>query len=711
MLKLLKHLKPYTALAIICLVLVFFRAMGDLRLPDYMSDIVNVGIQQNGVEDALADSMRTETFDILLKFMTEEEQALAAEYYTESDGMVHLSEQPTGEQYDILDNALSRGFFALAASQSGMMPESEGLVQALPTLDSATLSAMITQIDEAMAQQGEDTVGSIVALAVSSEYQAAGVDVSGIQQNYILKTGALMLAIALAIAALTVCTSYIASRISAAFARDIRGKVFEKTMSFSGAEMNSFSTASLITRTTNDITQVQQVVLMMFRIILYAPILGIGGIIYAVDKSVSMSWIIALAVIVLLGFIAMLFLLAMPRFKRLQKLIDRLNLVSRETLSGIMVSRAYNTQDFEKQRFDTANKDVAKTTLFVNRLMQVLMPVMQFIMYGMTLLIVWFGAEQISQSALQIGDMMAYIQYAMQVVMAFMMISMIFIMVPRASVSAERILKVLNSETLIDDPEKPETPDSGSEAMGTVEFRDVGFSYPGSDEQSLSGISFIAKPGEMTAIIGSTGSGKSTLLNLIPRFFDAQQGQILVDGIDVRQRTLHELRGRIGLVPQKAVLFSDTLTENLRLGAPDATDEQLRTHATTAQAIDFIESGEDGWQRKIAQGGTNVSGGQRQRLCIARALATEAQILLFDDSFSALDFKTDRALRSALTQQAADATLIVVAQRVSTIKNAARIIVLDDGRMVGLGTHDELMKNCTVYNEIAMSQMRKEEMQ
>jgi len=747
MIKLAKYLKPYAWLALLCIALVFVQAMCDLKLPDYMSDIVNIGVMKNGIEDAVPVKISRESLDILQAFMYPDDAVLASGHYYVPDAspgaILCVTYQPP-EDYsrdrvkadrETLNAAFSRAFMVKAALDqlSCLTPEA---VAALPEstkanippemlalmAQGADLTAMAAKMpipqrselaNRVLAQfdgMGDMVASQISSMALQAEYAAIGVDVSAIQRTVILKIGGKMLAFALLVLAAATGSIYVSARVAAGFARDIRQALFEKVSAFSSAEINRFSTASLITRTTNDVQQVQQMVTMMLRMLIYAPVMGLGGVVYAVQKSVSMSWIIALAVLVLLCILALMFLLVTPRFKTLQKLIDRLNLVTRENISGIMVSRAYNTQGFEAGRFDGANQALAKTNLFVQRAMATMMPLLGLIMNATMLLIIWFGAKQISTAAMEVGDMMAYMQYAMHVVISFMFVSMMFIMLPRAAVSAERIAEVLNTESTIHDPARPETPSGDAAMRGLIRFNDVSFRYPGAEQDALSGISFTAKPGEMTAVIGTTGSGKTTLMNLILRFYDVTGGAVEVAGVDVRQLRQHDLRGLMGYVPQKSVLFSGTIAENLRFGAPDLDEDGLRAAAETAQATEFIMDKESGFEEHMSQGGTNVSGGQRQRLSIARALAMKPPILLFDDSFSALDFKTDAALRRALHEQAGDATLFVVAQRVGTIMHAQQIIVLDEGRIVGLGTHKALLETCPTYQEIARSQLREEEL-
>lgn len=707
--KLVRYLKPYWILAVLCVIAVFGQAMGELKLPDYMSDVVNIGVQRYGIEDGVAEKIGAETFARLELLMTADEAQAAEKIYTQTGDVWTLRGGLTAAERAAAEPGLTKAFavyYALGQAESGV--DRDQVMTALAAMDETQRAAALEKMSAAVESKIASMEGQLCSLGVREEYEKIGVDANAVQRASILRTGAKMLAVALLVTVTGVCAGLLAARIAAGVARDLRRDVFSRVLSFSGAEMDRFSTASLITRTTNDITQIQTVVTMMFRIVLFAPFMGVGAIIYALRKSVSLAWVLALAVVVLICLVVTLFVAALPKFKRLQGLIDRLNRVTRENLSGIMVSRAYNAQDFEKERFDGANRELTKTNLFVNRLMGMAQPVMGLLMNGLTLLIVWFGAKLISQSALQIGDMMAYLQYAMHVVMSFMFISMIFIMLPRASVSGDRIQEVLATEPVIADPDQPVRPDSAQ--RGTVEFRHVGFTYPGAEAPTLHDISFTARPGETTAIIGATGSGKTTLLSLIPRIYDVSEGEVLVDGADVRTVRQHDLRGEIGYAPQKAVLFTGTVADNLRLGAPEADDARVRQAAEVAQAAGFIAAKERGFDEPIAQGGTNVSGGQRQRLSVARALTTDAQVLLFDDTFSALDFKTDAALRHALAREAKDKTLIIVAQRVGTIRHAQQILVLDEGRIVGRGTHEELMKSCGTYREIAQSQLREEEL-
>ncbi|OQB01819.1 MAG: putative ABC transporter ATP-binding protein [Chloroflexi bacterium ADurb.Bin222] len=587
------------------------------------------------------------------------------------------------------------------------LPPGMDLFTLLANLPAAQRAQMSTSINERFSALGESMINQMAVRAVSAEYAALGMDTGDLQMDFILRSGGAMLLFSLLSISCTIAVGYLSARIAAGVGRDVRKRVFEKVTFFSNAAFDQFSTASLITRSTNDITQVQMVIVMMLRMVIYAPIIGVGGVIHALDKSTSMWWIIALAVTVLLGLILTVFAIALPRFKAIQTLVDRLNLVMREALSGMMVIRAFNMQDHEAARFDKANRNLTDTMLFISRVMVVMMPVMMLIMNGLALLIIWIGSHQVAESAMQVGDMMAFMQYSMQIVFAFLMLSMMFIILPRASVSAGRIADVLDVESDLRDPAAPAA--FPEPFAGTVEFRNVCFRYPGAEKDVLHEINFVAKPGETTAFIGSTGSGKSTIVNLIPRFHDVTCGEILVGGVDIRSVTQRDLRDKIGYIPQKGLLFSGTIESNLRYGAAEASAADLEAAATTAQAAEFIFSNPEGLQAEIAQGGANVSGGQKQRLAIARALVKRAPIYIFDDSFSALDFKTDAALRRALKETTAASTIFVVTQRVATIQHAEQIIVLDEGCVVGKGTHRELLESCEVYRDIALSQLGQEE--
>lgn len=740
MIKLAKYLKPFSGLIIAAVLLLFVQAMADLALPDYMSNIVNVGIQQGGIKNAIPEAVRESQMKRLEIFMSDEDRMEILDNYTlitsssnsyeeyvksypelEKEPVYVLKDIDKSEM-DKIDLPMGKALLAVSGVEK-MKESAEGgfidingmkipadtdlfaMFANLPKDKSMEISDKMNAQFEAL---GEKMIIQAATPMVKAEYTALGMNTDNIQSRYIMNTGLVMLIISLLSAVCTVVVGFLSARAGAGLARNLRRDVFKRVESFSNTEFDKFSTASLITRTTNDTTQIQMFVVIMIRMIIYAPIMGIGGIIRAINKSASMSWIIALAVVIILGMILTVFVVAMPRFKLIQKLIDRLNLVTRENLSGMMVIRAFSTQEFEEKRFDKANLDLTRNNLFVNRVMVVMMPFMMIVMNGVTLLIVWVGAHQIAESSMQVGDMMAFMQYAMQIMFSFIMMSMMFIMIPRASVSAQRISEVLQTKPTIIDPQTPKSP--ASNAGGFVEFKDVSFRYPGAEEDVLSGISFKAIPGKTTAIIGSTGSGKTTLINLIPRFYDVTGGSVFVDGVDVREFTQHELRSRIGYVPQKGSLFSGTIESNLKYADENASEELLRKSAEIAQATEFINEKPEGYKSEISQGGTNVSGGQKQRLSIARALVKKPEIFIFDDSFSALDYKTDRTLRKALHDETGDSTVIIVAQRIATIMNAEQIIVLDEGKIAGMGTHRELMESCETYQEIALSQLSKEEL-
>ena len=741
MLKIMRYLKPYSAYLLLALFLLFVQAMSELALPDYMSRIVNTGLQQGGIEHSVPSALRQTTLDHLTLFMTDAEKDLVSSSYTvvkegdpnyeatlktypilKSEPIVLLKD-PNEAKSEALSKTMSRPLLIVSGIEKAKSEAVDGMMDLNGTkmpvaLDPYRLIAlmgadkrqeMAQGMDQMFTALGDSMVLQGAVAAIKAEYEAMGVSTESLQNRYIIQTGLLMLAIALLAALSTIAVVFLSAKIGAGMARDLRQDTFSKIERFSLYEFEKFSTASLITRTTNDITQIQTVMVMMIRMVLFAPIMGVGGIIRALDKSVSMSWIIALAVIVLLSLITVLFAIAVPKFKKIQKLIDRLNLVSRENLSGLMVIRAFIAQDFEEGRFDTVNRELTKTTLFISRMFVIMMPLMMIIMNGIMLLIIWVGAHQIAESSLQVGDMMAFMQYAMHIIFSFLMLSMMFIMLPRAAVSAGRISEVLNTEPTIKDPDDP-VPFPKNREGGVVEFRNVSFRFPGAEENMLKNITFTALPGKTTAIIGSTGSGKSTLINLIPRFFDATEGQVLVDGVDVKQVTQKELRSKIGYVPQKGLLFSGTIESNLKYADANAGQEEMETATAIAQASEFIEEKPEKYQEHIAQAGANVSGGQKQRLAIARALIKKAPIYLFDDSFSALDYKTDMALRQQLKERTASSTVIIVGQRIATIMNADQILVLDEGRIVGLGKHKELIANCKTYQEIAFSQLTKEEL-
>ena len=749
MLKLKRYLKPYIALFLGAIILLFGQALLELTLPNYMSDIVNVGLQQGGITYSAPKAIDAQSMQLMQLFMSEEDRATIDGVYTQLSEGEQLTElqktfpklQPGDyalieEHAGGIDGAFSRASYALVQAMEAIAGQSEQSIGAISTetdsesssegtVDMAALHQLLPllQNEEMLSAEVKDAIDSAIQTAavtpeslisqtgpvmVKSIYQFLGADTDAIQTNYIIVDGLKMLGLTVLLTCCAIGAGFCLARLGAGVGRDLRRDVFAKVTYFNNNEMDQFSTASLITRSTNDITQIQNFLSMGLRMMCFAPIMGLGGLIMGLSKCVSLAWVLALALIIMLGLILILFAVALPRFKRMQKLVDRLNLVSREELSGIMVVRAFANQSFMQKRFDSANRDLTDNTLFVNRAMATMMPVMTLVMNGISLMIVWFGGKQIEQSNLQVGDMMAFIQYAMHVIMSFLFISMMFIMVPRASVSADRINEILETESSVKD--KPDARHLSSDFKGVVEFQDVSFRYEGADADVLEHVSFTARPGQTTAFIGSSGSGKSTLINLIPRFYDVTGGRVLVDGVDVRDIPQKELRDKIGYVPQKGLLFSGTIATNLRYGDEDAPDELLGQSADIAQATEFISQLDKGFDTEISQGGTNVSGGQRQRLSIARALVKKAPIYIFDDTFSALDFKTDARLRQALKGYTENATVFIVAQRVSTIMHAEQIVVLDEGRVVGIGTHRELLQNCETYREIAQSQLSKEEL-
>ena len=718
MLKMFHYMKERWYYVVMIIVLLFVQAYCDLSLPDYTSKIVNVGIQQKGIEDGVPDTIRKESLEHLLLFLDEKEKAKVEDAYTLKDD-VYKRNDVTKEERDELNSILAIPMMAAGSledeekaaeikTQMGL-PEESDLWQVLEQLPQEQLDAMKDSLTEKIKEMPESIVTQAAVQFVQTEYEAQGIDVDAMQIQYLMTSGLKMLAMALVIMLAAVSVTFLSSRVAAFLGRNLRNGVYRKVISFSGEELNHFSTASLITRSTNDIQQVQLVFAMIFRIVLYAPILGVGGVLKVLQTDVSMTWILGVAVVAILILVGFLFAVAMPKFKILQYRIDELNLVSREILTGLSVIRAFSREKHEEERFEEVNERLTKTNLFVNRCMTFMMPAMMLIMNGITVLIIYNGSHAVDNGTMQVGNMMAFMQYAMQIIMSFLMITMMSIMLPRASVSAKRINEIMETKVSIESPETAKIPEYNKK--GEVRFEHVGFAYPGAEEETLSDINFTAQKGETVAFIGSTGSGKSTLVNLIPRFFDVTSGKILVDGVDIREMGLHDLRERIGYVPQKGVLFSGTIDSNIRYGKEDATKEEVNRAAEIAQAQEFIGQKEKGMESEIAQGGTNVSGGQKQRLSIARAIAKNPEIYIFDDSFSALDYKTDVVLRRALKKETKDATTLIVAQRISTILHADKILVLDEGKIVGEGTHKELLKTCEVYQQIAMSQLSKEELE
>lgn len=746
MLKLAKYTKPYLLMVLLAIVLLFAQANFDLALPDYLSRIVDTGIQQGGVENAVPVAIRQSEMNRVVIFLSPADKTSVLADYTlvdknSPDYSKYVLEYPVlaKEPIYVLNNISSTELARInpimgkailtvsgieqvmadptKASQMGAafggmdlskLPPDTDLFAMLGKLPASTLSQITGAIDKKFAALGDSMVIQAAVAPVKAEYQALGMNTTKLQNSYILNIGSWMLFLTLLSITCNIIVGFLAAKIAAGMARDIRRDVFQKVESYSSTEFDKFSTASLITRTTNDVTQIQMVIFMIIRMVFYAPLLGFGGLIRVISKDSPLSWLIGVAVLVLIGLIMIIFSLSLPKFRITQKLVDRINLVARENLAGMMVVRAFNMEGFEENRFDKANLDLTAVSLFINRVMVVMMPMMMLIMNGLSLAIIWFGAKQVADANMQVGDMMAFLQYAMQIVMSFLMLSMMFIILPRASVSGDRIAEVLETEPKIHDPKDPKKFDTSYK--GTVEFRNVSFRYPGAEEDVLHDINFTAQPGQMTAFIGSTGSGKSTIVNLIPRFYEVTDGAILMDGTDIREVTQHDLRDQIGYVPQKSALFSGTIESNLLYADKNASPEMLESAIEISQAAEFVNSKPEGMETEISQGGTNVSGGQKQRLSIARALVKKPPVYILDDSFSALDFKTDAALRRAFKEKAANSTLIIVTQRVSTVRNAEQIIVLDEGRIVGKGTHNELMETCETYQEIALSQLNKEEL-
>ena len=746
--KLLKYLRPFAGAIIVAIMLLFVQAISDLSLPSYMSNIVNVGIQQKGIEDAVPKAIKSSELNKLLLFINSDDKKVVEDNYklirkeelSDDDYEKYIKQYPELANEDIyvldtkskdvkrkLNEILGRPMLITSLFESGdatkLMGDSGNVMAAPEGVDMANmdpfmmLSSMpeeqvleiIKGINEKLDEMPESMVTQSAVTYVREQYKELGIDIDKVQTNYLFMAGAKMLGVALIGTIAAVIVTFIAARIAAALGRNLRKDVFNKVVGFSNAEFDRFSTASLITRTTNDIQQIMMLIVMGLRIVFYAPILGIGGIVKVVKSGAGMGWVIVVAVVSILSLVGVLFVFAIPKFKMVQKLVDKLNLVTRESLTGMLVIRAFSTEKYEEEKFERANMNLTKTNLFVNRAMSMMMPLMMFIMNGVTLLIVWVGSHRVDSGVMQVGDMMAFMQYVMQIIMAFLMISMVSVILPRALVSAGRVSEVLNTDIAIKNIENPVS--FKVEEKGEIEFKNVSFKYPGADEYILKDINFKAKSGETTAFIGSTGSGKSTLINLIPRFYDVTSGEILIDGENIKNVSLHDLREKIGFVPQKGMLFSGTIESNLKYGGEHISDEYMHKAAEIAQATEFISSKESGFNTEISQGGTNVSGGQKQRLAIARALAKNSEIFIFDDSFSALDFKTDAKLRKAINEELSDSTLLIVAQRISTIMNADQILVLDEGKVVGKGTHKELIENCEVYRQIALSQLSKEELQ
>lgn len=744
--RILKYAKPYTSMIIISIILLFVQANCDLALPDYLSRIVNTGIQQGGVENATPIAIREIEMNRSLMFMSDENKSIVLNDYELinsshpdynsykqqfpilSSENIYILKDVNAEEIDRLNLILGKSLIVVMVIEQIMinhtlgipltpllgfyppaLPEGTDFFEILEFNNSTDQLVYINDyITHQYESQGETMLNQVAVVAVKSQYESLGMDMDQYQLNYILHIGLSMILLTLLAMVCIILVSYLSAKIATGMAKDIREDLFKKVENFSFTEFDKFSTASLITRSTNDITQIQMVIVMIIRMVCYAPIMGIGGIIRAINIAPSISWIIALAVIILISLILIIFSIALPKFQILQKLVDRLNLVSRENLSGIMVIRAFNKQKYEESRFDKANKDLTRVSLFVNRLMVIMMPLMMFIMNGLSLIIIWVGANEVANATMQVGSIMGFLQYAMQIVMSFLMLSMMFIFLPRASISGKRISEVLNTKPTIVNPENPKS--FNEPFKGIIEFRNVSFRYPGAEVDVLHNISFVAKPGQTTAFIGPTGSGKSTIMNLILRFYDVTSGAILIDGIDIRELSQHDLRQKIGYIPQKNILFTGTIASNLSFAEENADENQIKSALEVSQASEFVYSRPEGIALEISQGGMNVSGGQKQRLSIARAVVKKPQIYILDDSFSALDFKTDASLRRSFKQTSASSTLIIVTQRVSTIKNADQIIVIEEGTIVGKGTHSQLMEQCSTYKEIALSQHTMEEL-
>lgn len=748
MLKILKNLKESLISVIIIVILLCLQAGTDLALPDYTSKIVNIGIQQGGIQNVSPEAIRKEQMENLLLFSTDDEKILncytliSKKEMEDKEYEKYLKQYPELENQDIyvlnnlkkeqkeeLDTLIAKPLMIIYSisneetakeikknilqntpkAQQSILEQAD-LLTIIKNMPEETRNNILEESSKMIDEKFGNMTEQVAIQATKQEYAQIGMDLDKIQNDYILFTGMQMLGIALISMIAAIIIMYLSSRVAAKLGQNLRNKVFKKVLGFSIEEFKAFSTASLITRSINDIQQIQNLIAMLFRVVVYAPIVGIGGFIRVLNNShTSMAWIIGLAILCILGIILTLFIIAMPKFKKLQELVDRLNLVAREILTGLPVIRAFNTEKKEEKRFEDANKILMKTNIFVNKAMSLMMPALMFVMNSVALLIIWVGGHNVANGNIQVGDMMAFIQYTMQIVISFLVISMISIMIPRAQVSANRINEILEKEPRIKDNENTKKFDNSKK--GLVEFKNVSFRYPDADAEILTDINFTAEPGKTTAIIGSTGSGKSTIVNLIPRFYDVTGGELLIDGVNIKDVPQHELRKRIGFVPQKGLLFSGTIESNIKYGNPKMSDKQMKEAAEIAQATEFIEAKPEKYKSEIAQGGTNVSGGQKQRLSIARAIAIDPEIFVFDDSFSALDLKTDSKLRAALAEKTKNKTVIIVAQRVSTILNADQIVVLEEGKIVGIGKHQELMKNCDTYSQIALSQLSKEELE
>lgn len=713
MFKVLKNLKESWISVITIVLLLIVQAAGDLTLPDYTSKIVNVGIQNGGIENVAPEVIRKSEMENMLIFTEGDDKILASYEEISKDNLDSAEYEKLVKKYPALENESLYKIKKISSSEQdeldSLMAKPLMMISVTKQMPKEQLDQMLETVNQKLDDMQESILEQAAIQEVKNEYKAIGMNTDSIQNQYIIMAGLKMLGISLIIMISAISIMCLSARVAARLAKTLREKVFKKVLRFSNKEFSEYSTASLITRSTNDIQQIQGLIAILFRVLVYAPIIGIGGFLRVLNQSDnSMAWIIGVAIIAILFVVATLFIIAMPRFKKLQQLIDKLNLVAREILTGLPVIRAFNTEKKEEKRFDKANMDLTKTNLFVNRAMSFMMPTLMLIMNGISLLIVWVGAHGIDNGTMQVGNMMAFIQYTMQIVMSFLMISMVSIMLPRASVSANRINEIIETDEAIKDSKEPKKLNPSKK--GLVEFKNVSFRYPDSDEEVLSDISFTAEPGKTTAIIGSTGSGKSTIVNLIPRFYDVTSGNLLIDGVDIKDISNKDLRKIIGFVPQKGILFSGTIESNIKYGNPNMSDEQMIEAAQIAQATEFIESKPEKYQEPIAQGGSNVSGGQKQRLSIARAIAIDPEILVFDDSFSALDFKTDSILRAELAKKTQDKTVIIVAQRINTILNADQIIVLEDGKVVGKGTHEELIKTNETYKQIALSQLSAKEL-